>query len=106
MNISPLFLLTLKEAKYIIQTAFKDMIPRSVLLLTQKCKDISFSSKLSRLSAMVQEYNTVQKSLTREERVLLQHRLIRIETVSLGHTNFVYDVACIHIHMYCSTQVQ
>ena len=82
MNISQLFLLTLKEVKYIVQTAFKDNIPQSVISLVEKCKDINFSSKLNRLSAMVQEYNSVQQSLTEKERALLQHRLVRIEAVS------------------------
>ena len=82
MNISQLFLLTLKEVKYIVQTAFKENIPQSVISLVEKCKDINFSSKLNRLSAMVQEYNSVQQSLTEEERALLQHRLVRIEAVS------------------------
>ena len=82
MNISQLFLLTLKEVKYIIQTAFKESIPQSVISLVEKCKDINFSSKLNRLSAMVQEYNSVQQTLTEEESALLQHRLVRIEAVS------------------------
>nr|WAQ15579.1 axonemal dynein heavy chain E [Halisarca dujardinii] len=81
VNITPLCLLTLKEAKYIVQTSFADRMPRSVVSLIQQCKEIDFSSKLSRLSAMIQEYNTVQQALSSQERDLLKHRIVRIQAL-------------------------
>ena len=82
MSISPEFLLALKEVKYISQTSFADRIPEALLSAKAECERVDLYSKLSRLTVMVQEYNTIRRPLTEAEADLFQHRMIRMETVS------------------------
>ena len=82
VNISPDFLLALKEVKYISQMSFADDIPESLLSAKAECERVDLYCKLSRLTVMVQEYNAIRQPLKGTEEALFQHRMIRMETVS------------------------
>ena len=92
--------------KYISQTPFADSIPEALLSAKTECERVDLYSKLSRLTVMVQEYNTIRRPLTEAEAALFQHRMIRMETVSYTGARTAYSTSChkkyvCTVRMYC-----
>ena len=98
LNISPTFLHILKESSYLIELVNDSDFPIVAKRALSESQSIDFYGKRSRLTVLVQEYNVIRESLTDVEKVLLQHKLTRIETVS-GAGDYMLYVFIMNLSM-------
>ena len=98
LNISPTFLHILKESSYLIELVNDSDFPIVAKRALSESQSIDFYGKRSRLTVLVQEYNEIRESLTDVEKVLLQHKLTRIETVS-GAGDYMLYVFIMNLSM-------